>query len=77
MDTDYTAKLDEIIKARKVAYKPTPLLIAIITIGIVANYFVSGAEVFFGLVTFVVFYQRLVAVSHMPCPKCGKPFGTS
>lgn len=77
MDTNYTSKLDEIVTARKSAFKPTPLLVAIIAIGIAANYFVSGAAAIFGVAAFLVFYQRLVAVAHMPCPKCGKPFGTT
>lgn len=77
MDTDYTSKLDEIIKARGGVYKPTPLLMAFIAVGLVANYFVVGAGVFFGVAAFVVFYQRLIAVAHMPCPKCGQPFGRS
>lgn len=76
-DTEYTSKLAAIAKARKSVYKPTPLILVVIVSGLVANHFVSGAGAIFGIAAFIIFYQRLLAVAHIPCPKCGQPFGAA
>jgi energy-coupling factor transporter transmembrane protein EcfT len=77
MDTKYTSKLSAIVKARKTIYKLSPLLLVLLGGGLVSNHFVPGAGAFFGVAAFFVFYKRLVVVAHMPCPKCGQPFGTA
>ena len=77
MDNEIGKQLSLIINARKQAYSHTPLLIILMICGGVAEHIMSGMGAPFGIIAFIIFYRRLVSIAHIPCPKCGEPFGTS
>ena len=77
MNDEINTKIEQIIEARKVAYKPTPLLLLVIAIGFITEYFLPNVGALFGILAFVIFYRRLAATAHIPCPKCGEPFGAA
>ena len=77
MISEYKSKLTLIKEARKSAYRLTPLFFILIGGGLVAEYFLPNAGAIFGIAAFIVVYQRWTAVAHLPCPRCGEPFGTA
>lgn len=77
MNKEFESELALIIEARKEAYKPTSLLLALIVVGFVVEYYFANIGALFGIAAFIIFYQRLSAAAHLPCPKCGEQFGSA
>jgi hypothetical protein len=77
MNKEFETELAFIIEARKAAYKPTLLLLVLIAAGFVVEYYFASIGALFGIAAFVIFYKRLSAAAHLPCPKCSEPFGSA
>ena len=72
----HAEQLSRIIKARNSLYQ-----FDFVSIVLLAAVLISGALVpiiapLFGLMLFAFMYHKLVKVARIPCPRCGKPFGT-
>jgi len=74
---DYDKQLEKIRKAKKSPYKLDMSIIIILLLGITSSIFIPIIAPLFGVFVFVLFYQRLLKVARMPCPQCGKPFGSN
>ncbi len=70
-------KLQAIIQARRDAYTfSLPMLVACVLM-ITAAILTPFLAPVIGVVLFIIWYRRIVAIARLPCPSCGKPFGTS
>lgn len=69
-------QLSELSRMRKTAFRPTAPILLLILVGAAAQMTVPGSGAFFGGLAFILFYRRLAAVAHAPCPRCREPFGT-
>jgi hypothetical protein len=69
-------RLRKIREARKETFKPDGkmLLLLVAAIGLGAMYVPLGAGI--GVIMMYFLFQKIKNTAHIPCPKCGEPFGS-
>ncbi|HCG5600742.1 hypothetical protein ACEV74_24160 [Vibrio parahaemolyticus] len=72
----FKKEIDEILEARKSDYTLSKPIIVSIVLGVIAEFTIPILAPFFGILAFVFFYRRRIAIARMPCPRCKNPFGT-
>jgi len=73
---EYEKELDAIRLSRTTAYRLSLPIVVCLALGIASSIMLPFAAPIFGVAAFAIFYQNLVNVARMPCPKCNAPFGT-
>jgi hypothetical protein len=76
MIMSFKNELNEILEARKSdSTLSMPILLSIV-LGVVAEFTIPILAPVFGILAFVFFYKRRIAIARLPCPRCKNPFGT-
>jgi hypothetical protein len=69
--------MQKIINLRKSVYRIDGIIISGLVLVIIFSYVFRPLSIVISIALFIVFYNRLRKAAHVPCPKCGEPFGAS
>ena len=73
---DYDKELEVIRYLRSDVYKFDIYLLILIALGVLSQVLIPVIVPIFGSLAFFLFYKKLRAAAHYPCPKCMEPFGS-
>jgi hypothetical protein len=73
---NYKKGIDQILQARRTEYALSLPIVSCLILALLANMFLSFLTPIFGVLAFVLFYRRRLAIARIPCPRCKEPFGT-
>ena len=71
------AELQMIREARRRLYWPNGSVGLLLVASLVSGAMYRPVGMVFGLLSMLAFLQRIRLIARLPCPRCGKPFGTS